>query len=49
MPKYAEYVFTAYGLFAAVIGGYTAWLLWRIRRARRTLETLERAKASRAP
>lgn len=47
MPKYAEYVFTAYGLFAVVIGGYAAWLLLRIRATRRTLDALERTRTSR--
>ncbi len=42
MPKYAEYVFTVYGLFAVVIGGYAAWIALRTRAARRALAALER-------
>jgi heme exporter protein CcmD len=44
MPKYAEYVFSAYGLFIVVIGVYAILLVRRIRAARRTLAALERAK-----
>ena len=43
MPKYAEFVFTAYGLFAVVVGGYTGMLIRRTRAARRALEALNRA------
>jgi len=42
MPKYAEYVFAAYGLFAIVIGVYAALVLLRIRAARRALDVLDR-------
>jgi hypothetical protein len=30
------YVVVGYGLTAAVVGGYTGWLLARLRRARRS-------------
>jgi len=43
MPKYAEYVFTAYGLFVIVVGFYAVMLIRRTRAARRTLEALTRA------
>jgi len=31
------YVAAGYGLTAAAVGGYTAWLLTRLRRARRSV------------
>ena len=46
MPKYAEYVFTVYGLFAVVIGGYTVWIMIKIRAAHRALDALERQNKS---
>ena len=49
MPKYAEYVFAAYGLFVVVIGVYAGLLIARSRAARRALEMLDRqAKPPRA-
>jgi hypothetical protein len=36
-PNFWGYVAAGYGLTAAVIGGYTAWLLTRLRRARRSI------------
>jgi heme exporter protein CcmD len=42
MPKYAEFVFAAYGLFAVVIGGYVALVISRTRAARRALEAMDR-------
>jgi len=42
MPKYAEYVFAAYGLFFVAIGGYVVWLIGRTRAVRRALEVLQR-------
>jgi hypothetical protein len=38
MPNYWGYVGAGYGLTAAVIGGYAAWLLTRLRRARRSVD-----------
>jgi heme exporter protein CcmD len=43
MPKYAEFVFSAYGLFIAAMGLYAAWLVRRTRAARRALAVLDRA------
>ena len=37
MPNYWGYVGAGYGLTAAVVGGYAAWLLTRLRRARRSV------------
>jgi hypothetical protein len=36
MPNYWGYVGAGYGLTAAVLGGYAAWLFARLRRARRS-------------
>ena len=44
MPKYAEFVFSAYGVFVVVIGVYAALLLRRTRAVRRALEILDRAR-----
>jgi hypothetical protein len=35
-PNFWGYVGAGYGLTAAVVGGYAAWLLTRLRRARRS-------------
>jgi heme exporter protein CcmD len=43
MPKYAEFVFAAYGLFIVVMGIYAALLVRRTRAARRALAALARA------
>jgi len=49
MPKYAEFVFAAYGLFIVVIGVYAGWLIARTRAARRALDMLDRqAKSQRS-
>jgi heme exporter protein CcmD len=42
MPKYAEFVFAAYGLFAFVMGIYAIMLLRRTRAVRRALAALDR-------
>lgn len=43
MPNYWGYVGAGYGLTAAVIGGYAAWLLTRLRRARRSVDVTDGA------
>jgi heme exporter protein CcmD len=42
MPKYAEFVIAAYGLFIVVIGAYAGLLIARTRAARRALAALDR-------
>jgi heme exporter protein CcmD len=44
MPNYWGYVGAGYGLTAAVVGGYAAWLLTRLRRARRSVEPTDGAR-----
>jgi heme exporter protein CcmD len=44
MPKYAEFVFAAYGLSVVVIGAYAFSLIRRTRAARKALEALERSE-----
>ncbi len=42
MPKYYEYVFSAYGIWIAVFVIYFAWLFLKSRRVSRALEQLSR-------
>ena len=44
MPKYAEFVFSAYGLFIVVMGIYAVLLVRRTRATRRALAVLDRAR-----
>jgi len=42
MPRYAEFVFAAYGLFIVVMGIYAFALIRRTRSVRRALQALDR-------
>lgn len=42
MPKYAEFVLAAYGLFIVVMGIYAIVLIRRTRSVRRALQALDR-------
>ena len=49
MPKYFEFVFTAYGFWVVTFGLYFVHLVHRSRRARRALERLAKPGAADAP